>query len=84
MTLLLLFLEFFKTGLFTVGGGLASLPFIQSMIERYPDWFGTMTLADIVAVAESTPGPVGVNAATFAGYTAAGVAGAPTATMATQ
>ncbi len=82
MTLLLLFLEFFKTGLFTVGGGLASLPFIQSMIERYPDWFGTMTLADIVAVAESTPGPVGVNAATFAGYTAAGVAGALLATVA--
>ncbi len=82
MTYLLLFLEFFQTGLFTVGGGYAALPFIQKMIERYPLWFGSLQLADITAIAEATPGPVGVNAATFAGYSAAGVPGAVIATFA--
>lgn len=82
MTYLLLFLEFFQTGLFAVGGGYATLPFIQKMMERYPDWFGTLRLADITAISEATPGPVGVNAATFAGYTAGGVLGALTATFA--
>ncbi len=82
MTYLLLFLEFFQTGLFTVGGGYATLPFIQKMMEHYPAWFGTIQLADIAAIAEATPGPVGVNAATFAGYSAAGVPGALVATFA--
>ncbi len=82
MTLLLLFWEFFKAGLFAVGGGLATLPFLQRMMEKYPDWFGSLQLADITGVAESTPGPIGVNAATFAGYTAGGVAGAVTASLA--
>jgi len=82
MTYLLLFLEFFQTGLFTVGGGYATLPFIQKMMERYPLWFGSLQLADITAIAEATPGPVGVNAATFAGFSAAGVPGAIIATFA--
>ena len=82
MTYLLLFLEFFQTGIFTIGGGYAALPFIQKMIERYPSWFGTLQLADITAIAEATPGPVGVNAATFAGYSAAGVLGGILATFA--
>ena len=81
MTYLLLFLEFFQTGLFAVGGGYSTLPFIQKMMERYPTWFGTLQLADIAAIAEATPGPVGVNAATFAGYSAAGVPGAILATF---
>ncbi|HRX57487.1 MAG TPA: chromate transporter [Eubacteriales bacterium] len=81
-TILLLFFEFFQAGLFAVGGGLATLPFILKMMEKYPVWFGTLQLADITAIAESTPGPIGVNAATFAGYSAAGVAGAFTATLA--
>lgn len=81
-TYLLLFYEFFKAGLLAVGGGLATLPFIMQMIEHYPHWFGSLQLADIVAVAESTPGPVGVNAATFAGYSAAGVSGALVASFA--
>lgn len=81
MTYLLLFYEFFKAGLFAIGGGLATIPFLLKIMEKYPLWFGTMTLADIVAIAESTPGPVGVNAATFAGYTAAGVGGALIATL---
>lgn len=82
MTLLLLFVEFFQTGLFAVGGGLATLPFLQKILERYPDWFGTLQLADITALAESTPGPIGVNAATFAGYYAAGLPGAIVSTLA--
>ncbi|MEG1755258.1 MAG: chromate transporter [Clostridia bacterium] len=75
MTYLLLFWEFFKAGLFAIGGGLATLPFILKMMDHYPSWFGTLSLADIVAIAESTPGPIGVNAATFAGYSAGGIGG---------
>ncbi len=82
MTLLLLFFEFFQAGLFAVGGGLATLPFVLKMMEKYPEWFGTLHLADITAIAESTPGPIGVNAATFAGYSAAGIPGALVATFA--
>ena len=82
MTYLWLFLEFLQTGLFAVGGGYATLPFIHNMMERYPEWFGTLKLADIAAISEATPGPVGVNAATFAGYSAAGVPGALIATIA--
>ncbi len=82
MTYLLLFLEFLQTGLFSVGGGYATLPFLQKIMERYPDWFGSLQLADIAAIAETTPGPVGVNAATFAGYRAAGVPGALICTFA--
>lgn len=80
-TLLLLFVEFFKTGLFAVGGGLATIPFLTDMELRYPHWFTKTSVADIVAVAESTPGPIGVNAATFAGFSAAGVTGALAATF---
>lgn len=82
MTILLLFFEFFQTGLFAVGGGYATLPFLQKIMERYPAWFGSLQLADIAAISEATPGPVGVNAATFAGYSAAGIPGALVATFA--
>ncbi len=82
MIYLLLFFEFFKTGLFSVGGGLATIPFLIKMTEKYPDWFGTLQIADIVAIAESTPGPIGVNAASFAGYSAAGVLGSVVASLA--
>lgn len=82
MTIVLLFWEFFQTGLFAVGGGYSTLPFLQKIMERYPAWFGSIQLADIAAIAEATPGPVGVNAATFAGYSAAGIPGALIATFA--
>lgn len=82
MTLLLLFWEFLQTGLFAIGGGLATLPFLQKMLERYPDWFGALQVADIAAIAESTPGPIAVNAASFAGYFAAGIPGSLVATIA--
>ena len=80
-TLLLLCFEFFKTGLFAVGGGLATLPFLNDIAEKYPEWFTHEQLADMIAVAESTPGPIGINMATYAGFTAAGVPGALLATF---
>lgn len=77
---LVLFLEFFKTGLFAIGGGLATLPFLYEMAEKYP-WFPEEIMTDLVAVAESTPGPIGINAATYAGYNAGGVLGGIVATF---
>ena len=79
MTFLLLFLEFFKTGLFAIGGGLATLPFLKQISLRYP-WFTPNDLMDMIAVSESTPGPMGVNSATYAGFHAAGIPGALMAT----
>ena len=68
MVFLLLFLEFFKTGLFAIGGGMATLPFLNELANKYP-WFTVDDLSDMIAVSESTPGPIGVNMATYAGYT---------------
>ena len=79
--LLTLFFEFFKTGLFAVGGGMATLPFLYDMSARHPDWFSTAQLADMVAVSESTPGPIGVNMATYVGFETGGIAGALIATL---
>ena len=75
-----LFLEFFRTGLFAVGGGMATLPFLYDMAER-THWFTAAQLADMIAVSESTPGPIGVNMATYVGYTSAGVPGAVLASL---
>jgi len=74
MIFLRLFWEFFKTGLFSVGGGLATLPFLYDMGER-TGWFTAQQVADMLAVSESTPGPIGVNMAVYTGYTTAGVFG---------
>ena len=82
MKLLWLIYEFFKTGLFAVGGGLATLPFLTRMSEAHPDWFTTEMLANMVAVSESTPGPLGVNMSTYVGYTVAGIPGGIVATLA--
>ena len=67
MIYLRLYWEFFKTGLFSVGGGMATVPFIQNMGASF-DWFTPAQLADIIAVAESTPGAFGINMATYVGY----------------
>ena len=80
MIYLRLFWEFFKTGLFSVGGGLATLPFIYDMSDRM-GWFTYQQIADMVAVSESTPGPIGVNTATYVGYITGGVPGALIATL---
>ena len=79
--LLTLFFEFFKTGLFAVGGGMATLPFLYDMSARHPDWFSTAQLADMIAVSESTPGPIGMNMATYVGFHTAGVLGGLIATL---
>ena len=80
MIYLQLFWEFFKTGLFSVGGGLATLPFIYNISDK-TGWFTHQQIADMIAVAESTPGPIGINTATYVGYTTAGVIGALIATL---
>ena len=67
MIYLQLFYEFFKVGLFSVGGGLATLPFLQDLGVR-TGWFSAADLADMIAVSESTPGPVGVNMSTYVGF----------------
>ena len=75
-----LFFEFFKTGLFAVGGGMATLPFLEDMSER-TGWFTAAQLADLIAVSESTPGPIGVNMATYVGFTTGGVVGGVVASL---
>ncbi len=78
---LTLFIEFFKIGLFAVGGGLATIPFLYDLADRY-DWITPEMISDMVAVAESTPGPIGINTATYVGYNAAGIAGGLVASLA--
>ena len=75
-----LFFEFFKIGLFAVGGGLATIPYLFDLTNRF-DWFSTQDLVSMIALSESTPGPLGVNMATFAGFQAAGVFGGLFATL---
>ena len=67
--------EFFKTGLFAVGGGLATLPFLYAMGAK-TGWFTSGDVADMIAISESTPGPVGINMATYVGFTSFGILGA--------
>lgn len=80
MNLLFLFMEFFKTGLFAIGGGMATIPFLYEIASKY-DWFTTKDLVDMIAISESTPGPIGVNMSTFAGFQANGILGALVATL---
>ncbi|MDO4280058.1 MAG: chromate transporter [Peptococcaceae bacterium] len=80
MLLLRLYLEFFKTGLFAVGGGLATVPFLTDMADK-TGWFSHAELANMIAISESTPGPMGVNMATYVGFTTAGIPGAIIATL---
>ncbi len=75
MTYLLLFYEFFKTGFLAVGGGLATLPFLNEMAQKY-GWFTVEDVSTMIAVAESTPGAIGVNMATYAGFITGGAFGA--------
>lgn len=88
MIYLRLFWEFFKTGLFAIGGGMATVPFLQDIAAK-TGWYTSGQLADMIAVSESTPGPLGVNMATYVGYTVglpnggagSGILGAVTATI---
>lgn len=81
MIFLALFWEFFKIGLFSIGGGLATLPFLYKLAETHPQWLTAAQIADMVAISESTPGPLGINMATYAGYHAAGLFGGLVATL---
>ncbi|MBQ3531168.1 MAG: chromate transporter [Oscillospiraceae bacterium] len=80
MIYLQLFWEFLKVGLFTVGGGLASLPFLYDISDR-TGWYTHAQLADMIAISESTPGPIGINMATYVGFTSAGILGSVLATL---
>ena len=75
-----LFWEFFKTGLFAVGGGMATLPFMYDISDK-TGWFTHSMLADMVAVSESTPGPIGVNMATYVGFVTGGIPGSVVPTV---
>lgn len=73
--LITLFLEFFKIGLFAVGGGLATIPFLSELIDKY-QWYTTEMLSNMIAVSEATPGAMGINMATYVGFhTGGGVIG---------
>ena len=81
MIYLRLFYEFFKTGLFAVGGGMATIPFLYSMADN-TGWFTRLDVDNMIAVGESTPGPIGVNMATYVGYITGGnVGGLPFAIL---
>ena len=75
-----LFWEFFKAGLFAIGGGMATVPFLQEMGDA-TGWFTSAELADMIAISESTPGPIGVNMATYVGNVTAGIPGGIIATL---
>ena len=76
-----LFIQFFHIGVFSFGGGYATLPFLYDIAEKF-NWFTTSQLSDMLAVSSVTPGPVGINMATFAGFKTLGIIGSVLATIA--
>lgn len=78
--ILTLIFEFFKTGLFAIGGGLATIPFLKEMSIKY-NWFTLDMLSTMIAVSESTPGPIGINMATYVGNLRYGFIGGIIATL---
>lgn len=80
MIYLQLFIEFFKTGLFALGGGLATFPFLMEIGEKY-GWYTGSELADMIAISESTPGSLGINTASYCGFKVAGIPGAIISTV---
>ena len=72
--------EFFKTGLFAIGGGLATIPFLKEMSDVY-GWFDIDTLSMMIGFSESTPGPMGINMSTYVGFNTAGILGALISTL---
>jgi chromate transporter len=80
MIYLLLFIEFFKIGLFTFGGGYAMIPLLKETCLAY-NWMDEESLYSFIGIAESTPGPIAVNLATFVGYSQANILGAVVATL---
>lgn len=80
-TLLQLFWSFFQIGMFSIGGGYAAMPLIQSQVVDLHSWLTMTQFADIMTIAEMTPGPVAINSATFVGIQIAGLPGALVATI---
>ena len=80
-TLLSLFLNFMQFGLFGVGGGYAAIPLIRTIAVQQNGWLTEAVFTDLIAIAEMTPGPIGINAATFVGLRVGGIAGAACATL---
>jgi len=80
MIYLKLYYEFLKIGLFAVGGGLATLPFLYSLGDL-TGWFSSIDIANMLAISESTPGPIGINMSTYVGYNVAGYFGGIVATL---
>ena len=76
-----LFLTFAKIGLFTFGGGYAMIPLIEREVSDNKHWISHEDILDVIAIAESTPGPIAINAATFIGRKTAGTKGAACATL---
>lgn len=76
-----LFLQFFHVGVFSFGGGYATLPFLYDIAEKY-HWYSVKQLTDMLAISSITPGPIGVNVATFAGFATSGILGSLIATTA--
>lgn len=76
-----LIFEFMKTGLFAIGGGLATLPFLHE-ISQETGWFTSRDISNMIAVSESTPGPIGINMSTYVGYITGGIIGGILATLA--
>lgn len=81
MILLKLFLSFIQIGLFSIGGGYAALPLIQNQVVEIHGWLTLSEFADVISIAEMTPGPIAVNAATFVGIKISGLPGAVVATF---
>lgn len=79
--LLSLFISFFQVGLFSIGGGYAAMPLIKAQAVDIHHWITATEFADLVTIAEMTPGPIAINAATFVGMRVAGVLGAVLATL---
>ena len=76
-----IFLQFFHIGLFSFGGGYATLPFLYDIAEKF-QWYSIDKLTDMIALSSITPGPLGVNMATFSGFSTSGIMGAIIATFA--
>ncbi len=81
--LLELYISFFKVGLFSIGGGLVALPLIQFQVVDLHSWLSIAEFSDVISIAQMTPGPIALNAATFVGTKMQGITGAIVATFAT-
>lgn len=81
MIYLSLYYEFFKIGLFSFGGGLATIPFLYQLTVKFPNWISSLDVANMIAISQSTPGPMGVNMATYTGFNVSGFCGGLVATI---